>query len=279
MDTKVVYCNNCGNIGHLYKQCRQPILSYGIILYEEGTGENKIVMIERKDSLSYIEFLRGKYKSIYHTDYIKLLFSRFSKAELDKVMNNNFDTLWKELWIHTETINNRVKKEYHQSKKKFENLKKGYTNDEEFINLESLIKNIKDDEKYLMNEWEIPKGRRNQGENNRDCAIREFFEETNIPKDKYILLENIVPLVEEYKSFNGVSYKHIYYIAKIKQKCLLEIDYQNKEQYTEIKNIKWLSQEQCLTYIRKYDDSKKAVINSFFNFLNNYKKQFRLIQK
>ena len=76
-------------------------------------------------------------------------------------MNNNFDTLWKELWIHTETINNRVKKEYHQSKKKFENLKKGYTNDEEFINLESLIKNIKDDEKYLMNEWEIPKGRRN----------------------------------------------------------------------------------------------------------------------
>ena len=59
MDTKVVYCNNCGNIGHLYKQCRQPILSYGIILYEEGTGENKIVMIERKDSLSYIEFLRA----------------------------------------------------------------------------------------------------------------------------------------------------------------------------------------------------------------------------
>ena len=90
-------------------------------------------------------------------------------------MNNNFDTLWKELWIHTETINNRVKKIISsKQKKKFENLKKGYTNDEEFINLESLIKNIKDDEKYLMNEWEDSKGRRNQGENNRDCAIRVF---------------------------------------------------------------------------------------------------------
>ena len=27
------YCNNCGNYGHSYANCRHPILSYGIILY------------------------------------------------------------------------------------------------------------------------------------------------------------------------------------------------------------------------------------------------------
>ena len=29
------YCNNCGNYGHVYKNCRHPILSYGIILYTQ----------------------------------------------------------------------------------------------------------------------------------------------------------------------------------------------------------------------------------------------------
>ena len=67
-DTSKNYCNNCGNYGHIYKNCRHPILSYGIILYHKCkfTDEIKIVMIERKDSLAYIEFLRGKYSSIYN---------------------------------------------------------------------------------------------------------------------------------------------------------------------------------------------------------------------
>ena len=62
MDRSKHYCNNCGNIGHLYRDCRHPILSYGIILYDDSIKEDvKIIMIERKDSISYIEFLRGKY--------------------------------------------------------------------------------------------------------------------------------------------------------------------------------------------------------------------------
>ena len=65
------YCNNCGNYGHAYKDCRHPILSYGIILYND---KSEVIMVERKDTLSYIEFMRGKYKSIYNKDYLKLLF-------------------------------------------------------------------------------------------------------------------------------------------------------------------------------------------------------------
>ena len=76
------YCNNCGNYGHVYKTCRHPILSYGILLYYYDQGKiPKIIMVERKDSLSYIEFLRGKYKSVYNYDYIKLLLSRMTIKE------------------------------------------------------------------------------------------------------------------------------------------------------------------------------------------------------
>ena len=28
---KKVYCNNCGKFGHYYRQCLEPIISYGII--------------------------------------------------------------------------------------------------------------------------------------------------------------------------------------------------------------------------------------------------------
>ena len=40
------YCNNCGIKGHLYKDCRHPIMSYGHIIFRRD--DNKILMIQRK---------------------------------------------------------------------------------------------------------------------------------------------------------------------------------------------------------------------------------------
>ena len=261
------YCNNCGNYGHLYKNCRHPILSYGILLYN---SDSKIVMIERKDSLSYIEFMRGKYSSIYDIEYINLLFSRFSNDELDKIKKYDFDTLWGKLWIHTETINQRIKKEYKKSKINFKKLKEGYILNGENININSLVDRV--DKKYSMNEWEIPKGRRRTYENNRECAIREFREETNITHSNYSLYDNTIPLTEEYTGINGVRYKHVYYIGYIDNDIELFIDKKNKEQYTEIKDIKWFTKKECLDKIRNYDNNKKKIINLFFNFLDTHKK-------
>lgn len=260
------YCNNCGNLGHIYKHCRHPILSYGIILYDDSESENiKIVMIERKDSIPYIEFLRGKYKSHTNVDYIRLLISRFSIQEKKRILLYDFDELWKQLWIHTETINPRVKREYTISKKNFELIKKGYEYKGETYSLQSLIDETTD--VYNTNEWELPKGRRNMRENNRECAIREFQEETNISPENYNLINNIVPLIEEYTGINHVRYKHVYYIGKIHQSCKLNINMSNKEQYTEVKSISWLNQEECNSSIRDYDNHKKKVVNEFFDFI------------
>ena len=33
-----------------------------------------------------------------------------SSKEIDQIIKNDFDKLWKDLWIHTETINFRIKK-------------------------------------------------------------------------------------------------------------------------------------------------------------------------
>ena len=263
------YCNNCGNYGHLYKNCRHPILSYGIILYfkHQDTNEIKIVMIERKDSLSYIEFLRGKYNSIYNIKYLKLLFSRMSKEEIDRINKYSFDTLWNKLWIHTETINFRIKKEYTKSKTNFNTIKKGYYCSNELINFEYLTNHLS---KYITNEWEIPKGRRNKYETNKECAIREFKEETNINNSSFEIINNMIPLVEEYEGINKVKYKHIYYIAQSKEEYNLKINMENKDQYTEIKNISWLNEKEAYNIIRDYDINKKNVLSKFFGFMKNY---------
>ena len=112
------YCNNCGNYGHIYRNCRHPILSYGIILYhrEVDSDEYRIILVERKDSLSYIEFIRGRYKNPSNYEYIQLLISRMTEKEKKRLLKNDFDTLWKELWIHTDTVNQRIQKEYQKSK-------------------------------------------------------------------------------------------------------------------------------------------------------------------
>ena len=268
MEKKSDYCNNCGNYGHLYKNCRHPILSYGIILYNIENDCSKIVMVERKDSLSYIEFLRGKYTSINDIHYLKLLFSRFSQLELNRLKEKDFDNLWKDLWIHTETINPRIKKEYKKSKYKFNLLKKGFELNGNTINIDYLISSVKNP--FTSNEWEIPKGRRKLYETNRECALREFFEETNIDKIDFKLYKNIIPIIEEYKGINGVRYKQVYYIGRVNELLELSINMENKDQSTEIKNIQWLTEEECYQKIRHYDSNKKKVIEKVFQFLSTH---------
>ena len=226
---------------------------------------------EKADAVhnEYIEFLRGKYSSITKLDYLELLFSRFSKTEQLRLVNNDFDKLWTDLWIDTSTINTKIRKEYNKSKKNFNKLKNGYLLNGDKINLEKILSNIKS--KYIENEWEIPKGRRKKGETNRDCAIREFEEETNIKYDSYKLINNMIPLIEEYTGINGVRYKHVYYIGKIDNECELIIDKNNKDQYTEIKSIKWCNEEECISKIREYNHSKRKIIETFFEFINTYK--------
>ena len=246
-----IYCRNCGKRGHKYKDCLYPRLSYGIVLYND---KDEIVMIERKDSISYIEFLRGKYK-IEDYEYIQLLFNRMSVLEKDVILNNNFNILWNNLWYS----NISSKKDYLRSYNKFI-----------LLDLKNYINNSTIN--YLNNEWEIPKGRRNLNETDIECAKREFQEETNIAQNDYDLLKNIEPFEEEYIGSNNIVYKNIYYIGKIKvNNYNLYIDKQNRDQVSEIRSIKWFSIIDCLTRIRDYSDYKLNVVDKIFNFIYSNK--------
>ena len=275
-----MFCNNCGIKGHTYKECKKPVMSYGILLYKIENKIPKILMIQRKDSLCYIEFLRGKY-DIYNLYYIQILIDKFTLEEKQNVLNNSFDQLWNDLWLikPNTTLNNYLKTDYQKGKQKFNQLKEGY-----FYHKKNIMINFpyfidKSKTTYLTSEWEFPKGRRNNNENNKECAIREFKEETNYESQDYQLIDNIYPISEEYRGENRVYYKHIYYIGILTNYDKeITIDLDNFQQVSEIKKLQWVTKEESLQIIRDYHKTRKKIIIQIFNFLDELNQNFFIVQ-
>ncbi len=111
-------CTNCEKLGHLFHQCKLPIISYGIIAIHENKKENKYeyLMIRRKDSFGYIDFIRGKY-SLYNIDRIKQCIDGMSLDEKQRLRTHSFEECWKMLWGREYT--NQYKNEEMVSQKSF----------------------------------------------------------------------------------------------------------------------------------------------------------------
>jgi 8-oxo-dGTP pyrophosphatase MutT (NUDIX family) len=224
-------------------------------LITENNFHNYIdyLLIRRKNSLNYVEFLRGKY-DIYNLDYLIKSFNLITTEEKELIKNNDFTYLWYNLWGTSSNIDNN---EYKESMDKFNLLKNGFILKKNEINIYISLEKIMNNKtyNYYEPEWGFPKGRRNSKEKNIECAKREFEEETNI-KENEINVINMTPLEETYIASNGLKYKHIYYISQIKDN--------NKEilltENLEISNIKWFNLDNGLNIIREYNIEKKNTL-------------------
>jgi len=257
-----MYCNNCGKKGHMYKDCKLPVTSCGNIIFRDDN--DKVLMIQRKDSLCYIDFLRGKY-DYKNLNYMQILIDKCSIDEKSRLLNLSFDKLWKDLWLLKDDL--ILNDDYIKCLSRFNIIKEGVIINNNKINIEYLIKNSHYN--YPCSEWEFPKGRRNINENNFECAKREFNEETNYNTKDYDIINNLSPFIEEFTGENRVRYKYIYYIGKLKNKGKIpQLDPNNKDQITEIKNIKWLSKKEALDKLRDYHHSRYKLIHKVFDLID-----------
>ena len=257
MKTKI-YCGNCGKVGHMYKTCKEPVISLGIILYRWKNNRIEYAMIQRKDSLGFVEFLRGNY-NIQDDNYIIKLFDEMTDKEQDLIINDSFDNLWSNLWLENIYSNSKYKKEYNQSKYKFEMLKK-----------ENRLPDFKKNCTYHWDtpEWGFPKGRRNIKETDIRCATREFKEETGLSDHEFFIHYSIKPFVENFVGSNNVNYRHIYYLARVYNNDLaISIDKTKKSQVTEIGDIGWYSFSDCMRLIRSYNKEKKTMLNEVNHYI------------
>jgi len=255
-----IFCNNCGKTGHIFHNCKHPITSIGIINFRSYDNKIQYLIIKRKHSLGFVEFMRGKYP-LHNHEYIINIFNEMSSYERELIRTASFDELWKYLW--GEQFGIQYRGEERVSRDKYDSLKSGVENKLEY-NLEQIL-----NESHSIwedTEWGFPKGRRNYQEKDLSCALREFEEETGYLRSDIQLIQNIIPYEEIFTGSNMKSYKHTYFVGHINS----NIQPTHPFQETEVSDIKWLSYEECLQHFRPYNLEKINILKKLNYVLQNY---------
>jgi len=280
---KTLFCTNCGIYGHYIKSCIAPITSYGCIViktpetfdqpkellkndnsisgFESYMKDIKYLMIQRRDSLGFIEIIRGKYK-LTDTDYIQYHINTMTKEEHHKLLTQDFDTLWKQLWGIPKEESQSYKNDKESAKEKFDTLRNGTPS------LEFMIQNV--DKQWTSPEWGFPKGRRDPRESELQCALRELREETGIHEKDVIFIRNLESLSETFFGSNHIHYCHKYYIFMYNSNKELMYDTSNFHMAQEIGDLGWFTLEECLDKIRPENIEKKEVLLRASSLLRNY---------
>lgn len=241
-----IICINCNGVGHAFKDCKMPIISYGIIAWRRPKRDRpwiEYLLIQRKDTIGYIDFIRGKYSN---QSMIKNLFEEMTDEERMRLATFDFKKIWQDLW------NNKSSRiyinEYEKSKSKFEKL-----------NIQGML-NGTPKSKWKDNGFEYTKGRKNINETNIECAKREFIEESGYKEHEFVVMERVEEISELFFGSNGKRYKHIYYIAMMLTDRDPVVDPNNIIQSGEIRKIGWFPFNKCINMFRSYHTSKRQVL-------------------
>jgi 8-oxo-dGTP pyrophosphatase MutT (NUDIX family) len=254
-------CRNCGKLNHHIKNCYEPKTSFGIILYKFIDRRLKILLIKRRNTIGFVQFIRGQY-NINDKDYILKLINVMTNTEIDLIKNENFLYLWKYLWkIKTPGLTTKSY-DYTNSLRKF-NIIKNNTE----LNLKELLSKRKTF--YEDQEWGFPKGRKNKQETNIETGIREFTEETGIPDTDIKIINK--KFIENYISYDNLEYKNKYFLAKYTgDETIFSVSDNNKEQFTEVSEIKFFEISEAISIIRDYSIKKKTIVNLVETYITKY---------
>jgi 8-oxo-dGTP pyrophosphatase MutT (NUDIX family) len=256
-------CKNCRKTGHFFHQCKLPITSYGVIVFRESQNGIEYLMIRRKNSFGFIDFIRGKY-TLENIFQLQKIIDEMSIEEKEKILTLSFEDLLKDMWDDDCSLH--LKNEEALSRKKLNQIREGIiTGNEECIQLKDLVERSATD--WKETEWEFPKGKRNMQESDMECALREFQEETGIFFDRIKIIENVLPFEETFIGTNHKSYKHKYFLAHMQYTEEILDNFQTSE----VSQIEWKNIDKCLQDIRPYNFEKKQIIININKVLQEYR--------
>lgn len=274
MDNRIQHCTNCGLSGHFFRNCMSPVTSYGIIavkypnnmnlssLFLKSTINNRddslhFLLIQRKDSISYVEFIRGKYNP-QDNEYICKLLRNMTQKEQCQILSMTFDELWNSVWGENSKLKSH-KTNYDSSEKKYIQI---------IGIMPYLIK--ENSSKWTEPEWGFPKGRRNPHESDINCAVREFQEETGLKRYDFTVIQNTSPISETFFGSNQVHYCHKYYIAICNNTIDVEMNIDNPHMAREIGAIKWCSLDEAISKIRPDNVEKREILLKAGKIMRNF---------
>lgn len=211
------------------------ITSYGIACVRKNHSTNKyeVLMIKKRTSYAFIEFIRGQYDPSKDVD-LQYMFSKMTITEKSLIQSKNFALIWG--FAYNEPTNSNQRSAFNRSQRKFNQL----------LSKNNIINDLISNTTNATLHWEIPKGRLNKEELPLDAAMREFQEETGMPRDSYRLIPhdynpNDINSIEYTFSDWGTKYKYVFYIAIIASKIEPKYDFSNENMVHELSELKFMS--------------------------------------
>jgi ADP-ribose pyrophosphatase YjhB (NUDIX family) len=197
-----------------------------------------MLLVQRRNSYAYGDFILGKYEPA-DNDRLLVLFNGMTVDEKAIIATMNFNNMWYHMWIGIQprwavlsTCNHRFFMTFHgdRGKTRLLNLISSSTNSSRI--------------------WSTPKGRKECGESLLQCAVREFTEETLLPKDGNY---QVLPQLEHKYSHvaDNICYAVITYVgltytfgdATTQPIHNPRVDATNHWQIYEVSDIRWMTLE------------------------------------
>jgi 8-oxo-dGTP pyrophosphatase MutT (NUDIX family) len=205
------------------------------------------LLVQRKDSLGYVEFLRGKFSELNDFQLVNI-FSEMTWSEKESIRHLSYKELWDQLW-NTCTSHHELRCE-----EKFNFIKR------------NKLHLLDSTPTWEEPEWGFPKGRRNSKEKDLDCAMREFQEESGYPSDHLLVAKNLLPFEEVFTGSNMKSYKHRYYLAQLPYSLTTG---EMKYQQSEIGDMRWCDYALARALIRPYNQEKLDMLANIHALLSS----------
>lgn len=173
----------------------------------------------------------------------KKIFSYMTVEEKKDIMSLNFNMMWFRLNNFVDPHSTAYLKRKNAFEANWVIPDKG----------ESLIKMVQESSGSDSEiDWELPKGRQKVGEKPPEAGIREFIEETGIPRRKFRILDNYHVTY----SFidDGVTYAFVFYLALPRCRNVEPIlnleNYQQTKEVAGVKNISMKDVLECESHVR-----------------------------
>lgn len=221
--------------------------SSGIACCHKGDdGIVRLLMVKRRYTYAFNAFICGAYNPRSDNDIIALLDEMTVDEKLD-VLSLNFQQLWYRVRLVTRETSSFYVDAYNK-----------YTSffcADDGARIKSLVRRS---HKCAERAWEIPKGKKKHpSESDIDCAIREFYEETGIPRSAYRITPGTFHLVI---NESGVKYDIMYFIAIATRQITKRLNVSSFEQIVEICGIDWVAANDIETFVQRDPDGHRRII-------------------
>lgn len=155
--------------------------SYGVLLFTGNENDRKYLIVQNRDSESFIYFFLAWNMERWNEHYLLKVVKGFSRDELNRLLYYPFDLIYTDLYV------NHVKGTY---QRQYNRAKFNYTYFHSRSDWVKLCQNVPTTEI----KWGFSKGRIENGEHPYSCAIRELQEEVGIVKNDIILHPTMSPI-------------------------------------------------------------------------------------